>query len=313
MRLRNFLMLSLLILASLTFTSCEEEVTPNDPNIAELATNTPQLSTLVAALDRANLTTALQGVDTKTVFAPSNTAFQALLDSNPNWNTLEDIEVATLTNVLLYHVIQGGVKAADLSNTYVNTLAEGPNGEAISLQIDISNGAVFNGSASPLTTDIVASNGIVHIIDEVMLPPTIVNHALNNSDFSILVAALTRADHSVDYVSVLSGNGPFTVFAPTNQAFLDLLASNAEWNSLDDIPVETLQAVLNYHVVSGANVQADELTDDQEITSLGGTFTTDLSGSAKLETTSGQSVSIVLTDVQGTNGVVHVVDQVLLP
>ena len=121
-----------------------------------------------------------------------------------------------------------------------------------SLQIDVSNGVVFNGSATPIDTDIEAKNGIIHTINEVMLPPNVVNLASNNDDFSILVAALTRSDLTTDYVSVLTGEGPFTVFAPTNAAFEALLASSADWNTLEDIPVATLEAVLNYHVVSGA-------------------------------------------------------------
>jgi transforming growth factor-beta-induced protein len=140
-----------------------------------------------------------------------------------------------------------------------------------------------------------------------------VNLALNNPVFSTLVAALTRADLTTDYVSILSGTGPFTVFAPTNAAFQALLDSNPDWNSLNDIPVATLEAVLNYHVVSGANVQASQLSDNQEVASLGGMLTVDLSNGAKLETTSSQSVNILLTDAQGSNGVVHVVDQVLIP
>jgi len=314
MRLAKLMTIGLLVFGLFSFTACEEETpTPSTPNIVELALDAPELSSLVAALQRANLVSALEAAGTKTVFAPTNTAFQALLDSNPAWNTLEDIDIDLLTNVLLFHVIEGGVRAADLTNTYVPTLAKGPNDEPLSLQVDVSNGVNFNGSASPSSTDNEASNGVVHIIDEVMLPPNVVTLALNNSDFSILVAALTRADLTTDYVSVLTGDGPFTVFAPTNQAFADLLDSNNEWNTLDDIPVATLEAVLNYHVVSGANVQADQLTDNQDITALGGTFTTDLSNGAKLETSSGQSVDIVLTDVQGTNGVVHVVSTVLLP
>jgi transforming growth factor-beta-induced protein len=146
-----------------------------------------------------------------------------------------------------------------------------------------------------------------------MLPPSVVNLALNNPNFSILVSALTRSDLTTDYVSILSGDGPFTVFAPTNDAFIALLDSNDDWNTLDDIPVATLEAVLNYHVVSGANVQSKELTDEQEVTALGGTFTIDLTGGAKIKTTSNQSVNIVLTDVQGSNGVVHVIDAILLP
>ena len=314
MRFLKLISLSLMVAGFFMFTSCEEEeVVPSTPNIVELAQSTPELSSLVAALEQAGLVSALQGVDAKTVFAPNNQAFQNLLDSNPAWNSLSDIDNTTLTNVLLFHVIEGSVRSTDLSNTYVNTLSAGPNAEAISLQIDLTNGVKFNGSAAPVLTDVEASNGVVHIINEVMLPPSVVNLALNNSEFSILVAALTRADLTADYVSILSGDGPFTIFAPTNQAFLDLLASSSEWNALEDIPVETLAAVLNYHAVSGANVQSDQLSDSQQIGSLGGTLTVSLTNGAKIETTSGQAVDIVLVDVQGANGVIHVVDQVLLP
>jgi uncharacterized surface protein with fasciclin (FAS1) repeats len=304
--------LSLIIAGLVFFTACQPEE-PGSQNIAELAKDTETLSSLVEALELTGLTSAFEGTNAQTVFAPSNQAFQDLLDSNTDWNELSDIDVATLTNVLLFHVVEGSVRAADLSNTYVNTLAKGPNDEAISLQISIDNGVVFNGTASPIDTDIEASNGVVHVIDNVMLPPNVVNIASNNADFSILVQALTRADLTTDYVSILTGDGPFTVFAPTNAAFVALLESNAEWSELADIPVATLEAVLNYHVVNGANVQSDELSDDQEITMLGGTTTVDLSSGAQLETTSNQSVGIVLTDVQGSNGVVHVVNEVLLP
>jgi transforming growth factor-beta-induced protein len=226
---------------------------------------------------------------------------------------LSDIDNDVLANVLKFHVLAADVKAADLTDSYVTALATGPNDEQISLQIDVTGGVKFNGVATPTTTDVITSNGTVHIIDAVMLPPSVVNLALNNPAFSTLVAALTREDLTTDYVSVLSGAGPFTVFAPTNDAFQALLDSNPDWSSLNDIPVATLEAVLNYHVVSGANVQSDELSDNQEIATLGGTVTIDLTDGAKVETTSGQSASVIIADVQGSNGVVHAVNAVLVP
>ena len=313
MRFTKFLFIAFAAISMIAFTSCEETVEPGDLNILELAQDTDDLSSLVAALEQTGLTAAFEGTNAQTVFAPTNAAFDALLASNADWNSLADIDNATLTSVLLFHVVEGSVKAADLTDTYVNTLSTGPNDEPISLQIAVTGGVTFNGTTTPITTDIEASNGVVHTINEVMLPPNVVNLAANNSIFSTLVAALTRADLTTDYLAVLNGEGPFTVFAPTNDAFQALLDSNMDWNSLDDIPVETLAAVLNYHVVSGANVQADQLSDNQEVTTLGGTFTVNLEGGAALETTGGQTVDIVLTDVQGTNGVVHVVNQVLLP
>ena len=281
-------------------------------NIVELASDDDDLSILVDALAEANLATTLEGDGPFTVFAPTNAAFQALLDSNNDWNTLQDIPGDVLEDVLLFHVLGGEVASSDLTNSYVTTLSTA-NNEPVVLQINVDGGVTFNGSATPIDTDIDADNGIVHKIDEVMLPPNIVDLAANNDNFSTLVAALTDSRHTTDFISILTGDGPFTVFAPTNAAFQALLDSNNDWNTLADIDIATLEAVLTYHVVDGANVQSDQLTDDQAITTLGGELTTDLSSGASLETTSGQNVGIILTDVQGTNGVIHVVDEVLLP
>ena len=296
-------------------TSCGDDDEPEvaDKTIVELAQETDELSSLVAALEQADLVDALSGVGTNTVFAPNNDAFQALLDSNDEWNELSDIDNATLTNVLLFHVLGIEVREADLASSYQKSLAEGPDGDRIDLQIDLTDGVKFNGTTEPVTTDIEASNGVIHIVNEVMLPPTIVNLALNNSQFSSLVAAITTEGLTKDYVAILSGDGPFTLFAPTNTAFDALLEESEEWTTLADIPVATLETVLNYHVVSGANVQSLELSDDQTISTLGGDLTTDLTDGAKLETTSGQSVDLILTDVQGANGVIHTVNTVLLP
>ena len=313
----KFLFIGLLTLNLFVLTSCGDDDT-TDPetevmSIVDTAIATDDLSILVEALQAADLVTALQADGPFTVFAPTNQAFQDLLDATPAWTTLSDIPTETLKNVLLFHVVSGDVKAADLTDTYVPTLSPAPNAEAVSLKVDVTGGVQFNGSANPITTDIAATNGVIHIIDKVMLPPNVVNIALDNDNFSTLVAALTREDLTTDFVGILSGTGPFTVFAPTNAAFQALLDSNPDWNGLSDIPVATLEAVLTYHVVSGANVQSKELTDNQSVTTIGGTLTVDLSAGAKLETTSGQSANIIIVDVQGTNGVVHAVDTVLLP
>lgn len=316
---RNHLFLILvLFVGSLNFMSCNDDEEP-DPgpepqSIVDIASGNADLSILVDALSSANLVSTLEGDGPFTVFAPTNAAFQDLLDSNADWNALSDIPNDVLTSVLLFHVLGAEVNAADLSDSYVTTASTGPNDEQLTLQIDVTDGVKFNGDSNPITTDISASNGVVHTIDKVMLPPSVVNLALNNPSFSILVAALTDSRHTTDFVSVLSGEGPFTVFAPTDAAFVALLESNADWNGLADIPIETLDAVLKYHVVNGANVQSDELSDDQSVGMLsGGNTTIDLSDGAKIETSSGQSINIILTDVQGTNGVIHAVDTVLLP
>ncbi|WP_299136151.1 fasciclin domain-containing protein [uncultured Tenacibaculum sp.] len=312
---KTVLTLSLLLCLS-SFTSCSDDdvIDEKQKDIVELASATSTLSTLVSAVQKAGLVDALKADGPFTVFAPTNDAFQALLDSNSSWNSLDDIPVETLKTVLMFHVLTSKVKSTDLSNVYVNTLATGPNDENLSLQVETTGGVEFNGDSKPVTVDVEARNGVVHIIDKVMLPPNVVTLALNNSGFTNLVTALTDSRHTTDFVSVLKGDGPFTVFAPTNRAFEELLASNSSWNSIGDIPIATLDAVLKYHVVNGANVQSKQLTNNQEVTMLSGDkITVDLSSGAKLKTTSNQSVVISSTDVQGANGVIHVVDSVLLP
>jgi len=306
--------LGLLAFSFITFTSCGDDENPETEvkDIVETASETDNLSSLVAALEQADLASILQEDGPYTVFAPTNEAFQALLDSNPDWNSLSDIDNVTLSNVLRFHVIGADVKAANLSDSYVTTLATGPNNEQIVLQVDVTGGVKFNGSATPTTTDVNTSNGTVHIIDEVMLPPSVVDLSLNNPIFSTLVAALTRSDLNTKYVDILSGEGPFTVFAPTNDAFQALLDSNDEWSGLEDIPVDILEAVLNYHVISGANVQSSELTDGQDVEALGGMLSIDLSDGVKVVGTN-STASVTLADAQGANGVVHVIDTVLLP
>jgi len=306
-------------LAMLAMISCGSEMISNEPDdeqsIVEIATDDADLTQLVGALGEAGLVTTLKGDGPFTVFAPTDAAFQELLNSNNDWNSVSDIPENVLESVLLFHVLSGEVKAADLSDTYVPTLSNGPEGNKVSLQVDVTGGVAFNGDTEPITTDINASNGVIHKINKVMLPPSVVNIALNNDNFSILVDALTDSRHTTDFVSILSGNGPFTVFAPTNSAFQALLDSNPEWNSLADVPIIALDVILKYHVVkASANVVVGDLTNGQSVEMLNNAeITIDLSNGARITTKSNQSVKISLTDVQGTNGVVHVVDQVLYP
>ncbi len=314
----KLLIITLILTTTISCSNDDDGNAPQGPvDIVALAQSNPDLSILVDAVIEAGLADDLMGTGPFTVFAPTDEAFQAVLDEN-GWSSAADIPDDLLLSTLLFHVIPGEVKAADLTDTYAKTLATGPNNEALSLLIQVTGGVEFNDEATPVATDVEATNGVVHVINKVMGIPNILSIASGNDNFSILVDALTDSRHTTDFISVLQGDGPFTVFAPTNDAFQALLDSNNDWNSLADIPIETLDAVLKYHVVNGANVQADQLTDDQSIQMLGsGSVTIDLSDGAKIETSSGQSVNILVgestNDVQGTNGVVHAIDAVLLP
>jgi len=315
-KLLNPNQLLILLLISISFFACGDEdplFTPTgEPEMEELEmTNTivdialgdDQFSTLVAALQKADLVDALNGSDILTVFAPTNDAFNALL-SDLGASSLDDVETETLRNILLYHVVATKVESGDLTNGYVSTLSTGPGDNPVSLLVNIENGVILNNGPKVTTADVQADNGVVHVIDKVLVPPTVVDLAVSNGGFGSLVSALLRAD----LATTLQGEGPFTVFAPTDAAFTGLM-SDLSVASLDDIPLETLKNVLLYHVVSG-NVRSTDLSNGDVATlNDANMLTVNTDGGVTLNT----DVNVILTDIQGTNGVVHVIDRVLSP
>ena len=214
-------------------------------------------------------------------------------------------------------MISGEVKSTDLvtlGTGYTNSLAVGPNNTNLSLYFNTTDGVKFNGISSVSSADIEASNGVVHVIDKVIGLPTIVDFAVSNPNFSTLVTALTREDLTFDYVGALSNTSsdPFTVFAPTNDAFANLLDFlNA--TGLEDIDEPTLKATLDHHAVANANVLSTQLTDDMPIETLGGTITANVTGGARLTDMNDRTSDIIAVDVQAVNGVIHVINEVVLP
>jgi len=300
--------------ASLLFTACkDDDDTTTTKNIVQTAQATSDLSSLVAALSRAGLVDALNAPGPFTVFAPTNAAFSTFLSAN-GFATLEDVPVPVLQQILLNHVVSGEIRAAGVpTEGYVKTLATFGTSNLSLLAQNNASGVSLNKDVKVTTADVLTTNGVVHIVDKVIALPTVVNHALNNANFSILVAALTRPSLGINYVGLLSGAGPFTVFAPTNAAFAALL-TELGLSSLDQVDDATLNAVLQYHVVPGANVLASQLTNGQVVTTFGAeTFTINLTGGAKIVDGSNRTTNIIITDVQGSNGVVHAIDKVLLP
>jgi uncharacterized surface protein with fasciclin (FAS1) repeats len=300
------------------FTSCKEDdpIVDTPKTIVDVAKGNTNLSILVDAVVHAELATTLSD-DTKkyTVFAPTNAAFTSLLTALGK-TKITDVDKNIVKQILLYHVLGSEVKAADIKAGYVGTalpFGTGANASPVSLLIGTTGGVSLNKDIKVVTTDVPASNGVVHVIDKVLTIPTVVTHALNNPIFSKLVLALTDPRvASSDYVNTLSGAGPFTVFAPTNDAF-DALFTELGVSDLSGIDAPTLTAVLNYHVLAGANVLAATLTQNQEVTTLGGKFNIDLAGGAKIKDARGRVAKIIATDVQGDNGVVHAIDKVILP
>lgn len=312
--------LSFLFLGLILITSCSDDDTPTVTplNIVETAQSVPDLSILVDAVIKAGLVDALTADGDKTVLAPTNEAFTAFLAAK-GFNSLADVPNDVLTQILLNHVIDGSnIESSALVGTsgYTNTLADGPNSTKLSIYYDGTSGVTFNGGATVVIPDVATSNGIVHVVDEVIDIPTIATFATTNSALSILVDALVYADTgmpTVPYISTVSNAeaGPFTVFAPTNDAFASLL-EELNYDALTDIPTSTVDAVLLNHIV-GANVQSSQLTSGI-ITTLGGDIAAD--ATAFTLTDGNDRVSNIVTtlvDIQSINGVVHVIDKVILP
>jgi len=285
------------------------------PSIADHADANAGFTSLVAALSAASLVETVDTGGPFTVLAPVNDAFTSFLDGAD----LGDIPVATLTQVLLNHVLDGVTLSTDLVSTgagYANTKATGAGDNPMSLYFNTDSGVKFNGISTVAVADVIAENGVIHAVDAVIGLPTVVTFAVADPTFDILEAALTR-EASFTFVETLStANGtdpaPFTVFAPTNMAFGELL-TELEVDALGDIPTETLVATLNLHVVGGLNVVAESLTDNFTVPTLGGDITANVTGGATLTDSNGRISNIVATNVQAVNGVIHAIDKVILP
>lgn len=280
------------------------------PDIVDHAVANPGLTSLVGALTNGGNTTFTDLLSDEaqdfTVFAPNNDAFAAF--TNPNTNDLNTI----LSN----HVVVGAAAfSSGLTNSYVNTAAEFDTDEPLSLYINTDDGVTLNGTSNVVLADIVASNGVIHVVDAVIDLPTVVTFAAADPNFSTLVQALTELTPSVDFVSVLSaqdgsGSDPFTIFAPTNAAF----------EALPSIPGEAdLIPILQHHVIAGANVRSGDLSDGITATTLeGDDITINLPGTGDniADVTDGAGntgIGIDAVDVQAINGVIHVLDAVLIP
>ncbi len=293
------------LVAATTIVACGDDPVEVDEldTIAATAAASSDLSTLAAALEAAGLVSTLEGEGPFTVFAPVNAAF----DADVVEELLEDGNIDLLSRVLTFHVVSGAaVFSGDLSDGQTVTTVEG--GE---LTIDISGGSVMVNGAAVTTADIEASNGVVHLIDQVLVPSDtdIYETAVLTPGTTTLASALLTA--GLD--GALQGDGPFTVFAPTNAAFdaLDPFVMDKLDEMADAGDIDLLSKILTFHVIAGAQVLAGDLTDGQMVETLQGQeLTIDLSDASDPKV---NGVSITTTDIQVENGVIHLVDEVILP
>jgi uncharacterized surface protein with fasciclin (FAS1) repeats len=281
-----------------------------DETITEVVVKNSSFSLLETALVHAGLTGVLEGAGPFTVFAPNNDAFVAAgLDTDAK---IKAIPVETLKKILLYHVIGQRIPASGIA-----TGSNSPVKTAANLDVFVTKNAtgVFVNGASVLQADVMASNGVIHVINTVLMPPAgnIVEAAQANPNFSFLVAAVLRASQgSTNVAQVLSGQGPLTVFAPTNQAFMNAGFANVAAIQAADPAV--LTSILTYHVVA-ARVFSSDLTEGAKPATVNGaTVGISLAGGAKVKGNKNTTASVIApANMVTTNGVIHVIDQVLMP
>ena len=279
---------------------CESYVWTPAVDIAMTAQATTIHGSLVAALAHADLVTALQADGPFTVFAPTDAAFAAAGIDLASFDT--DEENATLVDILTYHVYSGSVESSAVTDGLTVTMLNGD--EAT---FTVADGAVSIGDATVTLADVPASNGVIHVIDKVLMPPAdvldIPATAASTGAHDSLVAALTQAN----LVSALQADGPFTVFAPTDAAFA---AAGIDLASFDtDEENATLVDILTYHVYSGS-VESSAVTDGLTVTMLNGdeaTFTV-ADGAVSIG-----DATVTQPDVIASNGIIHVIDKVLMP
>lgn len=309
------------LLATLVLAACAPAATPtpapaptNTPvppmpteapkTIVDVAVADGRFTTLVAAVQAAGLVETLAGDGPFTVFAPTDDAF-ARLPAGTLDELLKPENKQQLTDILLYHVVPAKVMAADVVNL---SEAETALGEKVMVKVE--GGKVFINEAEVVITDVEASNGVIHVIDAVILPPAkeqamdIVDIAAADGRFTTLVAAVQAAG----LVETLKGEGPFTVFAPTDEAFAKLPTGTID-ELLKAENKQQLTDILLYHVLPG-KVMAADVSDGLIADSALGTslfFKVDM-GKAYVN-----EAMIVLTDIEASNGVIHVIDTVILP
>ena len=297
-------------------------------NIVDIAVGNPNFSSLVAAVVKTGLAGALSDASANlTVFAPTNAAFSQLPapfnDANSINSISEQGQIDFLKNVLLYHVLGAEVFSYQIAGGRSSSPTLKPAGSANDNTVYISKnfGLIkLNGSTRVIKANLDATNGVVHVIDKVLLPPTntIAGIAIGNPDFSVLVAALVKTN----LAGVFAGSGDFTVFAPTNAAFAQL---PAPFNNADNISaitdqgqIDALANILKYHVTSSRyfswdlgilqNVGTLAAEPNNKVTTIIGYNQGYVKGDGN-----NRFSKVAPADILATNGVIHVIDRVLLP
>ncbi len=275
-------------------------------------------SYLTYALQKTDLDDVLNGAGDYTLYAPNNSAFRGFL-MREGYSSLDEVPTEALKKILLNHVMTGQIRYRDFKSGYYPTAATSDvNDLPLSMYINQVNMRVtLNGSSRIVQGNVNASNGVIHAVNAVIPIPSLVTFVLADPDLYNLGLALTRDDLSVDFPSILSTkNGsvpaPFTVFAPNNTAFVNFL-NELEVERLSSIDEPNLILTLKHHILGEINALSTDLSDNLTLDTMGGEITANIIGGASLTDGNARVSNIVAVDIQADNGVMHIIDKVILP
>jgi uncharacterized surface protein with fasciclin (FAS1) repeats len=324
--MKNLIKSIALVALCISVVSCndDDETTPQQ-TIADIAIATPDFSILETALTRTNLVSTLDGSGQYTVFAPTNDAFNRFFESLGSSVTVDNVDVDVLKGILLNHVVASKITSNLIpAATYVPTLSpinSNANAPTISLFVQKGEGVSLNGGAESkgaevTTADILASNGVIHIVNRVIQIPTLVDHVVDNPDFNTLQTVVTGSAQSAVLAALngLTADAPATLFAPNNDAFTTALGAGGFANGATDSQVTK---VLQYHVTTAGNVRSNQLSNNQVVQMFTDPVqnTTVIlgSGTVDIRDTASNLSRVYVADIQASNGVIHGVNRVLQP
>lgn len=311
---RKFALVAFIAIATVSCSS-DDDVTTALPTLYEVAQQNPSLSTFVAAVDHAGMRSTLDGTSQFTILAPTNQAFQEFFLEN-GYSGVSAVPADAMKQVLYNHLLGASIKKNQFNSGYMKTYAtvESVPNAKISLLVESDNDVKFNNTSKIITPNQDARNGTLHVVDKVISIPTIYDHIKNNPNLLTLKNALIRDMASPTFLTLSQNAGPITFFAPRNEAFTAFLA---EFNiaSLDVVSDSALEQILSYHLVPTGNLLSTSFTNNQVLnTQEGQSLVVTLTGGGKKITdVNDRASNLFFSDIQGSNGVLHVVDQVLKP
>lgn len=324
--LKHLYSISILFLLTIFIVSCSED--ENQDDLLTLIAADPNLSTLNEAIALTDLNATIRVSQNVSILAPTNEAFERYfasfeVDGLEDFSSLEDIDL--LRNLLLNHVILGVFEIEDLRNGFATSLAVAPENNNVVLYFGIDGGVKINGQSEIILANREASNGMLHVVDEVIELSSIMTYIeIEESNFSVLNQVLNRSVFA-DIREYLGNpyqedGAPYTFFAPTNAAFTALVESNDSWNNVSEIPDGTLREVLLHHIIENENISSRDF-------GAGITTPATLQGEplvllipsptgspVGIQDGSGNNrIQMVAADLQAANGIMHVVNQVMMP